>query len=279
MFGSAPSKGTLAQAIEACAAGLEPVEKKIQEGLAQAAIVHCDETGSRVEGKLGWLHSASTSTLTHSAVHGKRGSEAMKEIGVMETLTGRIIHDGWASYFRFDLAHGLCNAHHLRELTFLEEQCHLDWAGQMKALLRKAYVEVLEAKGRGEPSLGAQRLREIEARYTALLEEGLAEDRRLNPPAAETAPRRRGRRKQSPGKNLLDRLSRHREATLAFVHDFTVPFDNNQAERDLRMTQVQMKISGGFRSEAGAKAFFRIRGYISTLLKQDVPVLNRVVAQ
>ena len=282
MFGAAPSKGTLSQWIAECASGLQTFEELIQGALAKAPVVNCDETGSRVEGKLWWLHSVSTPTLTFFEIHKKRGEQAMREIGLLERLTGRAVHDAWSSYFLFDCEHALCNAHHLRELTFLVDRFHLDWAERMKALLVEGLHEVNQAKDRGEVALNPTLLESLETRYAAILDEGFAQDLKdiaLHSPKpsakpTDNQPKKKGRKKQSPAKNLLDRLLRNREPTLAYLHDFRVPFDNNQAERDIRMMKVQQKISGGFRSEEGAAAFARVRGYVSTLRKQGLSILD-----
>ena len=229
-----------------------------------------------------WLHSVSTRTLTFFEIHKKRGEQAMREIGLLERLTGRAVHDAWSSYFLFDCEHALCNAHHLRELTFLVDRFHLDWAERMKALLVEGLHEVNQAKDRGEVALNPTLLESLETRYAAILDEGFAQDLKdiaLHSPKpsakpTDNQPKKKGRKKQSPAKNLLDRLLRNREPTLAYLHDFRVPFDNNQAERDIRMMKVQQKISGGFRSEEGAAAFARVRGYVSTLRKQGLSILD-----
>jgi transposase len=275
LFGASPSVGTLHAALHTASARLEATEEQIQTALREAEQAHFDETGVRIEGKLHWLHSASTETLTHYAVHEKRGQAATRAIGILPAFTGRAVHDGWPSYFTYDCEHALCNAHHLRELTFLREQHGQAWAGQMKALLQEAYARVERAKAEGAERLSGFTLLEIEARYAGILEAGRIETAGLLSPSpdAPEAPKKRGPKKQHPAKNLLDRLRRYRKETLRFAHDFTVPFDNNLAERDLRMMKVQQKVSGCFRTRAGAEGFCRIRGYLSTVRKQGQEVL------
>lgn len=270
LFGEpAPGVGTLHWALGNCFERLEQTEEEIKEEIRQAEVGNFDETGLRVSGKGMWVHVASSAKLTHYAMHQKRGSLATKEIGILPSFRGVAVHDGLAAYGKYEQCeHALCNAHHLRELTFLEEEHHQQWAGQMKELLWEIEEAVREEAALEDTHLPAERLDGFERRYQELLEAGLE----ANPPPPKRTGKR-GRPKQSKGKNLVDRLDKHREAVLRFMHDFRVPFDNNQAERDLRMIKVRQKISGCFRTEEGAAVFLRIRGYISTVRKQSKNVL------
>jgi len=269
LLGCPLTVGTLEAALATGAAQLADGEAQIATALAAAPVVHADETSLRIGGQRHWLHVASTPTLTHYAAHRQRGHGATEAIGVLPRVSGRLLHDGWAAYRRYPCAHGLCNAHHLRELTGVEEREGQPWAAALKALLRegKAHVAARQAAGAAAscPAVAAA----FTARYRALIAEGLA----ANPPPAPV-PGRRGRPKQSKTRNLLVRLDQHAAEVLAFLHDWRVPFDNNQAERDLRMMKVQQKISGTFRSAAGATAFCRLRGYLSTLKKQGQHLLT-----
>lgn len=264
VFGQPVSEGTLEAAINLCAAELAETETCIKQGLAHAEVAHFDETGMYVEGKRMWLHSASTPQLTHYACHDQRGATATKAIGILPAFGGRAIHDGFSSYWQYDCAHGLCNAHHLRELIFAHEQGQRTWAGQMKALLVEIKRAVDIAKAQAQTALAPTQLADYEQRYGALLQAGLEEEHHdPSPPSGQ-----RGRKKQHKSKNLLDRLAQYQAETLAFMKDFAVPFDNNLAERDLRMMKVKQKVSGCFRTTPGAQAFCRIRSYISTMKKQ-----------
>ncbi len=249
-----------------------PVNQAIADQLRQAAVVHADETGLRVAGQLHWLHTASTATLTSYAVHPKRGTIAMEAAGLLNRLHGTLVHDHLKAYYAIHAGpHALCNAHHLRELCFIHEQYHQPWAKAMSDLL----VEIKTAVEQTRPlqdHLSAEPITEFEQRYTALLAEG----EKLNPPPA---PPPTGRRpKQTPPRNLLDRLRDHRQEVLAFMYDFRIPFDNNQGERDLRMMKVKQKISGGFRTLSGATEFAAVRGYLSTMRKQGRPVMAALEA-
>jgi transposase len=270
LLGPSMSVGTLQGLVERCAKQLEPVEQQIKAALSHAPVLHQDATGLYVAGHRHWMHVSSTEQLTHYAVHAKRGKEALDAIGILKGFEGVSVHDGWRSYWHYACQHALCNVHHLRELTYLYEEQHQDWAGQMKTLLLDIKAAVEQARAEGRSSLHPLEVADWKARYAALLEEGY----RANPPDPPPEVGKRGRRKQSAARNLLDRLSTHQEAVLLFLDHFAVPFDNSLAERDIRMVKVQQKVSGCFRSPAGAVAFCRIRGYLSTLRKQGFAVLT-----
>jgi transposase len=281
LFRAGPAEGTVQAAEAACSDGLAATEAAIKQALQQAGVAHFDETGVRVLGHLEWLHVAGTATLTHYGVHAKRGTEATDAIGILPAFTGTAVHDAWAPYLTYTAcAHALCNAHLLRELVFLAEQDHQAWADELATLLVTAKDVVDTARAAGHARLDAVTRATFAAHYEHLLAQGRA----ANPPPAAPpdpppgTPKRRGRQKQTKAQNLLDRLTAHRAAVLAFLDDFRVPFDNNLAERDLRMLKVQQKIAGGFRSKDGAAAFARIRSYISTLRKQGQPVLAAIEA-
>lgn len=229
-------------------------------------MVHLDETGFYVEGKRCWLHSASTEGLTHYGWHAKRGKEATDEIGILPGFGGGAVHDGSSPYFRYGCEHALCNAHHLRELTFVQEQDGQAWAGDMKELLWRSRPGWNRPK-RAEPGAWT---RPPGGHSRPATDRSWPRGWKPRPPG------QRGRRKQSKAKNLLDRLTAHQPSVLAFMEDFQVPFDNNLAERDLRMVKVQKKVSDCFRSGDGATAFCRIRGYISTVRKQGQDVLAAI---
>jgi transposase len=270
LFGAQLSQGTLVAWVRQAAAALEPVELQIKAALRRAPILHSDETGVRRAGRLAWAHVASTSRLTHYAIQAQRGGAATDAIDILPGFTGVSVHDGWAAYRgNASCRHALCNIHHLRELTFLEEQYEQAWAGDLKLLLQDMKCAVDAARTQGLGQLHPAERQAFVARYQDLLAAGHAAK-----PPPERRPKRRGRMKQTPAQNLLERLWVGQDQVLAFLNDLTIPFDNNQAERDLRMLKVQQKVSGAFRSDGGAAAFARIRGYLSCLNKQGAALLD-----
>ena len=266
------SEGTLANILADCHERLEAPVQQIKQQIVHASVAHFDETGSRVDKKLWWVHVAATSKLTYYEIHPKRGAEAINALAILPDFRGRAIHDFWKPYFLYPCEHGLCNAHHLRELIFVHEQHGQPWAQTMITCLRDMQAAVAAARPNTN-TLSPDQVQTFQQRYQDIIEEGYRQN-----PLEPTAPgkKKRGPLKKTKPRNLLERLDEHRAQVLAFVDDFNVPFDNNQAERDIRMMKVQQKISGVFRSEEGAKAFCRIRSYISTARKNALGALEAI---
>jgi transposase len=271
-FGQRVSEGTLERAVKEAAQTVADVLDTVDSALVGASVAHADETGVRVAGKLYWLHVVSTPTLTRYGVHPKRGQEALDALTLIPRFTGELVHDGWRAYTAYSqCGHALCGAHLLRELTFLHEQHQQDWAAQMKALLLKAKAAVDTARQYGETALTDACSAALTHEYDALVHAGFA----ANPPP----PPRPGKHRaaDTPPRNLLKRLARDRYAVLRFMHNFAVPFDNNLAERDLRMMKVRLKISGCFRTLQGAVLFCTLRSYLSTARKQGLSAFTALV--
>jgi transposase len=276
LLGHAPSEATLLKASQELERLIEPARQAVKAQLQQADVLHVDETGLRVQGKLHWLHSASTDKLTDYTVHGKRGKEAMTEAGILEDFTGKMVHDHWKVYFTFDQSeHALCNAHHLRELTYIEKQYGQPWAANMAALLLDIKEQV-EKTAIDSDYLPIAQIQLYEQRYDTLVAQGLKDNPYSVADNKDGEAKKRGRPKQTPAYNLLIRFKDFKPETLAFMYDFRVPFDNNQAERDIRMVKVKQKVSGGFRTFEGAQRFGSIRGYISTVRKNSVCVFEAI---
>ena len=269
-YGHAPAEALVLGSNAAVVDHIEPSLDTIKRQIIAADVAHFDESGLRVEGKLNWLHVASTNRLTYYGVHPKRGQEAMKAIGILPQFEGRAVHDHWQSYFTFgNCQHALCNAHHLRELQFIVDQYEQTWAQETIPLLLDIKAEV-DAAPLDQMSLSPKRLAYFEQCYDELIDQGL----QANPPPDTPPPKKRGRKKQSPPKNLLDRLQQRKSQVLVFMYDFRVPFDNNLAERDVRMVKIKQKVSGAFRTRTGAETFCAVRSYISTVRKHGHNVID-----
>jgi transposase len=243
---------------------LAPFEDWVKRALAKELLLHADETGINIGGKRKWLHVVCSATLTLLMPHDKRGGEAMEAMGVLPDYTATLVHDHWKPYYQLPCDHALCNAHHLRELERAWEQDQQQWAKQMQALLPQINKAVDAAGG----MLYATEAEAFRERYRRLLNQAHTEC----PPPDESQRKKgqRGRLKRSKSRNLLERLIQYEEDVLRFMVELDVPFTNNQGERDLRMSKVQQKISGCFRSELGARIFARIRSYLSTCQKNGV---------
>lgn len=265
LFGQRISEATLLTIEAKLYHALAPFEERVHALLCQAPLAHFDETGVRIAGRLHWLHNASTSLLTWLGVHKRRGHKAMDAFGILPRFIGRAIHDGLESYLRYPCLHGLCGAHLLRELVFLHEVMRQRWARQMNRLLLRMLKATHACAPRSPPQ---RRVNALIRRYRALIAKGL----RRNPRRLSNG--RSGRPRQSRAYNLLRRLRDHEGSVLAFLVQPGVPFTNNRSEQDLRMSKVQQKISGGFRTLRGATRFARIRSYISTVRKNERNILG-----
>jgi transposase len=243
-------------------AKLAGFEDACKNHLAQAKVNHADETSININGKRQWLHCASNEKWTHFFAHQKRGKEAMDAIGILPRFNGILVHDHWKPYYRYEFSHALCNAHHIRELKRAYEQDKQQWAKQMEKLLKEINKVVEDAGG----VLQHKESEIMRQRYRALLNKAQKE---CPPPQPPDKPKR-GRLKRSKSRNLLERLINYEEDVLRFMVNQQVPFTNNLGENDIRMTKVQQKISGCFRSQKGADIFCRVRGYLSTCRKQGL---------
>ncbi len=242
---------------------LADFENQAKNALAASYFAHADETGINIGGKGHWLHCVSNDDWTLYYPHEKRGKEAMDDMGILSRFKGILCHDHWKSYYKYDCTHALCNAHHLRELTRAWEQDGQQWAKRLKNLLETINCKVTDAGG----ALDAQESKKFRLKYRALLKQGEIE---CPEPIRPKKKGKRGRIKKSKPRNLLERLRDYEQDTLRFMDDERVSFTNNLGESDIRMTKVQQKISGCFRSIDGAQIFCRVRSYLSTCRKQGV---------
>ena len=237
-------------------------DNTVKQHLSTATLGHVDETSINIKGKKVWLHNFSNEQWTWQEPHIKRGSEAMDDIGILPMFSGIICHDHWKAYFKYNCEHALCNAHHLRELLYAHEKEKQAWAEKMGDFLRKINKEVDETKNR---ALSKENVKLHRESYRKILLDGNKEC-----PAIEPKVGTKRRPKQSKSRNLLDRLRVYENQVLLFMENPLVPFTNNLGERDIRMTKVQQKISGCFRSMEGAIIHCRIKSYLSSCKKNGM---------
>jgi transposase len=255
------SATTVANISTSFAEKVAPHVEAIAENLRNAQVKHLDESGLRVAEKLEWLHVMSNSEWTHYRVSPKRGD-------IPENLKGVAVHDFFKSYLTLDnVTHGLCNAHHLRELKALCEFEKEPWAQDMSGLLKFA------CHTSKQETVSLLRQHRIVRLYDRIIDRGLRFHEAM-PPLPQTG--KRGRKKHRTGHNLLMRLRDHKDAALRFLFDANVPFTNNQAEQDIRMIKVKQKISGGFRGSSGANDFATIRSFLSSMRKQGINLFRAI---
>ena len=268
IFQAAVSEGTLDTILRESAENLAAFMDDLKKKMIEAPVAHFDETGLSQNGKNHWLHSVSTKEATYYVMHPKRGTEAIDDIGILPEFQGTVVHDGWPAYFQYEQCwHGLCNAHHLRELIFIKEQLKQPWAKAMIDCLLKIKEKVDQAKEQGQILLSDWQISYWRHRYQSVVAKGYRANPWRDPPKTQ---RTRGRPLKGKARCLLERLDHHQDKVLAFMLDFNVPFDNNLVERDVRMAKLKQKISGTFRSSSMADAFCRIRSFISTVRKQSL---------
>jgi transposase len=259
------STGTVVNIVNRCAENSGSALEYIAESLKKSKILHVDETGVRTEGKNYWLHTASNAEFTYNTVSQERGREGTDANGILKDFHGTAVHDCLRQYFGYaDCLHALCGAHLLRELTAIIENDGFEWAIQMKALLEDMKSTVDQYKGDEKLELSRYYRKKFSERYKEILEMGQSECPRVK------------ERKQSKARNLLERFIAHKPEITRFSEDFGVPFDNNQAERDIRNAKIKMKVSGGFRSKKGADSFAKVGSIIGSAVKQGKVLLDTV---
>lgn len=267
LFGISISQGTVVASSQEAYEKLADPEDHIKEEVINSDEAGFDESGMRVAGKNHWLHTASTETCTVYSIHIKRGAEAMDEMGILPRFRGTAIHDHWRSYYHYLCAHGECNQHHLRHLQYLHEDLGCDWAGEMICLLLRAkrhvdLTKLFKAENQEVNSLEQEDIETYDRMYREILENA-----RITIGEAPLDAQR-----------MIKRLSKFEQETLLFMCDFSVPFTNNLAERDIRMPKAKQKISGGFRTKNGADIFARIRGFVSTTKKRGKNVMDGMIS-
>lgn len=269
MFDITLSPGTVVSMVSRCARKVTPALETIKDEIEKSPIGHFDETGARTAGRLFWVHNSSTSEYTYQTISRKRGLEGMLDNGVLPRFKGTAIHDCLKTYWKFDMSHGICNAHILRELKGIEEmEPNHVWPRLFRLFLLSMKASREDAQGNGSDMLPIGQLREFDERFDRIM--NLANRERPPPPADV-----KGKGKE---RALIERLSGLRAAVCLFIYDFEVPFDNNQAERDLRNVKTKVKVSGCFRSIGGGQDYLDVMSYLGTGRKHNVGAFPALMA-
>lgn len=267
------SEGTLVNCAKGLSNKISGVVDNIKQAIIQAPVVHFDETGIRAEGKTKWMHVAATESLTYYDVHDKRGEQAARDIGILPDFQGTAVHDHWKPYYCFsDCTHAECNAHNLRYLKDIVDNYQQEWAGEMAGLLIEVHRRVNTLKETGCIAMPWEEIQLWQERYHQIIKNGIAEDMEKSPKVFN----KRGEPKKSKPLQLLHKLQKYDIETLTFLYDFEVPFDNNLAERNIRMQKLRQKISGCFRGTDGANTFCQIRSYLSTAKKNGINAMKAI---
>ena len=265
--------GTIKNMVTRCADSLKGTHEKIRLKMTTRGLIHCDETGTRVDGKTWWVHNASDRDYTYLTINKKRGRIGMDEAGVLPHARGIIVHDCWGSYWQYpDVTHAVCCAHLLRELNgVIENHPEQTWAPKFRRLLLDMKKSRDEAVQEHRDELSSQQLSKFDTEYDDIIKTAYEEN-----PLPETSAKKRGRKKKSKVLNLICRLDNYKASGCLFIKNLCVPFDNNQAERDLRMVKVKTKVSGCFRSEEGAQEYLTIMSYIGCANKHHINAFTAI---
>ncbi len=267
--GTSVSTGWVASVLGRVAPALEPFVEATRDAVRRAPVAHFDETALRAGGARWWLHAASTTTLTTYLLHPKRGRDAINALNILPGFAGVAVHDGWHPYRTYDVTHALCNAHHQRELlAAAETHPDQDWPTLLGGVLDELNTAAHTARELDLDEIPADVLTPLTSRFDTHLATGLQLHTRNH-----TGHPKGGRPSQSTTRALLERLHKYRDDVLRFALDLTVPFTNNQAERDIRMTKTQLKLAG-WRTTTGATTWLTVRSYISTTRKNGINILT-----
>jgi transposase len=284
LFGHGISESTILNHLETVSQNAKRVEDEVREDLLNSKCIHADESGVRVAGKQHWIHTASTNESTVYSVQEKRGSEGMDKMEILPEYKGTVTHDCFKAYFKYGFDHALCGVHLIRECQGIIDNDKQEWAQGMKSLLKEVCKAGKQAKEDGRP-VAPETVEKLEQEYDDIVQRGRKEtkpfiealEQMQAAKQAEEGKKQRGRKAQPKSVNLLDRFAKYKAAVLMSLHRMEVPFDNNQAERDIRMIKVKQKVFGAFRTRNGADVYVRIRGVISTARKRKWRILPTLV--
>ena len=268
------SNGTIQNILDSCSDDTTAAANLIRDKVAALRVIHCDETGIDINGKLNWLHCLCNPSWSYCVINERRGSKAMDEIGVIPSLDGcTLIHDFWGAYLKYkNVNHGFCNTHLERELIYAFESTGQQWAMEFNQLLSEMCGKRNKLQEEGKIAFSPDDLAKYLLRYDELLEEGLQQN-----PVPEAIPGKRGRRAKGKTRCLLERLRDYKTDILRFAVDWDIPFTNNEAERCVRFSKVKEKVSGCFRTKAGADGFMRLMSYIGTAKKHKMSAYDALL--
>lgn len=274
VFDISVSTGSIQNWIKQLSSATKDAVQRIREQISRLSVLNCDETGLRVNGSLHWLHCLCDANWSYFALHKKRGSKAMDEMGILPGFRKTMVHDFWKPYYKYgQAAHGICNAHIMRELAYAQEQMHQNWAKSMQDLL----VEIHESRNilmlQGETGFQTLVREAYHVRYDAIVQLGMVDNIPPQKPKGK-----RGRVGKGKLLCLLERLRDYKEDILRFASDWTVPFTNNEAERTIRFSKVKQKVSGCFRTVEGAEDYMQIMSFVSTARKHGMSYFETVRA-
>ena len=275
LLGVSLSAGTITAMVSKCAKKVGSTLETIKAMLIGSKVANFDETGTDVNGKTIWVHNSSTPELTYQTINARRGHAGMEANGVLTKFGGIAVHDCWSPYWKYgSITHAVCNAHLLRELTGVEQYSpEHTWASEFKALLRSMKKARDKAAAKGKTELSYYYLHKFDTEYDRLMD--LADKECPLPPAP---PQKKGRKKKGKERSLIERLMALKASVCLFIRNFDVPFDNNQAEQDVRNVKTKTKVSGCFRTENGAQDYLDIMSYISTGRKHGVSAYEALTA-
>ena len=276
LLGVKLSTGTVTSMVSKCAKKVGKVLQKIKMLIEAGHVGHFDETGARTGGELHWVHNSSTDKYTYQTINKKRGKVGIDDNGVLLLFAGVAMHDCWSPYWKYEgIVHAICNAHLLRELTGIEEfEPDHTWATLFKTLLRSMKKAKERAEAKGKTELSYYLLHKFSQEYDRIME--IADKERPVPP--DSPQKKRGRKKKGKERALIERLILLKDAVCLFIHDFKVPFDNNQAERDVRNVKTKIKVAGCFRTDKGAQDYLDVMSFLSTGRKHEVSVFDALTA-
>jgi len=274
LFGHSISEGVILNALSRVETHLSSFNAITKEALLQSAVIHADETGINVRGKLHWAHIALSQSAAECLLHPKRGADAIKQMDILPNYKGIAVHDHWKPYesIEGEFDHAFCNAHHLRELNRVTQLDKQQWSEDMSKLLLSANQKVTNAKANGRDALSPRMIKRFNTWYDTVVKSA-----GVYHTVSQKETGKRGRVKQTFAKNLLDRLIKYKDETLRFATNFNVPFTNNAAERGLRMMKVKEKISGCFMSQKGGRIFMNIYAYILTVKKNGINIMQALL--